>query len=453
MDATIQSLVQSPFIRTMSAIPSKSELLVHGVADHMPPLSRQFVRLFPFSNPGIAGKWRFDLPKLGYINRMELVVRPVKAVFDTITVNTLLGGINQNYAMPYNLFREAVTSVELYSKQRFIEQLLPEGIMEENRPHMHADEFSYIKTTLDVDPSDVSFNNVNLPFPYTAWGRHHIYHLDPNDSKCNNLQFHIPLPFASLSSLKKNFQSNFVENLSVFVTTKHWGLSVMSHYEMCLEVVYHNFHPNVETVLRNANYKQGIPATLPWHEYVRFDRVSRGSGAVDRIIVDLSSDAIISKLLVTPVRRSKVHTQGVVDTIVLRQNPYVVVSSLSEVLFEGSWQQCVDRDDVVLDEAEWRSLPYHQAPDCMPYIPINLGLKRDVERWTGGLALSSLVNPTLTIYANESVYRGASSGLDTEVFPGDSAEFGPLTFDVIGKRHFLLRIDSDTGVISRSIES
>ncbi len=249
----------------------------------------------------------------------------------------------------------------------------------------------------------------------------------------------------------------FVEQLTVAITTKAFGYFNVTGYDMELLCEYHSFHPNVETVIRNANYKQSIPATLPWHDWIVFDHrlnpVSSSISAADykSIEYSLESDALISKLLIVPQWQHK--TSGV-KTMKLDQNLYIVVQSVSEILFEGSVSTVKSQYDLTLDETD-NTMAVEKLLDNAYsfYIPITFGLRRDQERFTGGLALSSITNPRITVYPNEAVYRtGSTSGSAGFKFPS-SADYELFDVKVIGKRHFFLRIDSDTGVITRSIES
>jgi hypothetical protein len=132
-----------------------------------------------------------------------------------------------------------------------------------------------------------------------------------------------------------------------------------------------------------------------------------------------------------------------------------VVRSLSEILFEGSVASLKHRYDLILDETDamYGLDSNHTLDNAYKfYFPIHFGLRRDKERFTGGLALSSMTNPRISVYANEAIYRGATGTTGGMVFPS-KAGYDKFDVKVIAKRHFFLRIDSDTGVITRSIES
>lgn len=449
MDLTVQSLVQSPYMRAMAVVPTKSEELVHGIHDHLPPLVKTQVTIAPIRNAGKNGRWVFNIPRRGLWHSAQLVVRPVHT---SLTLATTFADVHTGTA---STFVEAVENIELFSKQRFIERLIPEAIVSEMLGRSDKYNQWYQCTYADRNPTTGDYQNTFVPWPYIADIQHvgglASYDItEPSTIPRCRPHYIIPLPLASFTSIKKNLQTLFVESLSLVVQTKDFGYFAISGYEMELRCEFHSFHPNVETVIRNANYKQGIPATLPWHDWIQFDH--RMNPLETKFIeYSLESDAIISKLLVVPQWKRK---NVEVRAMYLTQNLYIVIRSLSEVLFEGSFASLRHRHDLCMDETD-----ANQAPDMILdpaysfYIPLNFGLRRDQERFTGGLALSSITNPRIQIYPNEHVYRtGDNTGPSTYQFPSDG-DHDAFDVKILGKRHFFLRIDSDTGVITRSIES
>lgn len=442
MDITIQSLVQSPYMRTMAVVPTKSEELVHGIHDHLPPLVRTDVRIPPVRNAGVAGKWMFNIPRRGLWNSAELIIRPRIAANATIASNLV-----ENQRNIVSTFVEAVENIELFSKQRFIERIAPEAILSEMLHRSTKQEQWYQHTSLDRNPTTGVFGTVQVPFPSIA-SFDKIGGLTAT-SVGSKPHYIIPLPFSSFTSVKKNFQTLFIEPLSVVITTKAFGYFPVTGYDVELVCHYHSFHPNVETVIRNANYKQSIPATIPWHDWITFDhRLNATSKQID---YSLESDALISTILVCPQWQ---HIESGVKTLALYQNLYIVIRSLSEILFEGSVASLQHRHDLILDETDATT---HMEPILDPayqvYVPIHFGIRRDQERFTGGLALSSITNPVLSVYASEQVYRGSDTNLASDSFPSSAGVYAEFDVKIVAKRHFFLRIDSDTGVITRSIES
>lgn len=430
-------------MRTMAVVPTKSEELVHGVHDHLPPLVRTKVHVPPVRRTGVSGKWLFNIPRRGLWDSAELIIRPRVGAPN-------MTGMNDRQKITMSTFVETMDNIELYSKQRFIERLAPEAIMSEMLLKCPKLEQLYQLTCAVQDPNTEQFDTSQLvPFPYASSTAAIGGVSATSTDERSKPHYIIPLPFASFTSIKRNFQTLFIEPLTVVVTTKSFGYFDISGYDVELVCHYHSFHPNVETVIRNANYKQAVPATIPWHDWITFDHQLESTNR--SLTYSLESDALISTILVCPQWE---HIASGVKTYRTSQNMYIVIQSLSEVLFEGSVASLLHSQDLILDESD--ATCYTETildPAYLFYIPIHLGIRRDKERFTGGLALSSITNPRLTVYASEAVYRtGAAGTLPSDVFP-NAAGYNAFDVKILAKRHFFLRIDSDTGVITRSIES
>lgn len=462
MNPVIQSLVQSPYVRTMSAIPSKSEELVHGVENFLPPLSRTKVVIRPSTGRLSGEAYRFEIPRRDYLDRLELVFRcRVPSTANPVTVgatsisdvtsalDSVTSGLSKAMLSCKQPYSNLISSIELYSKNRFIERLDPEAIWHEEAIRNDTEDagsgldFHYTYLTNIIDPTSGSKSGLFHPFPVRSstlfsFGLHSLTDL-------RNAQFHLPLPFCSTSMLKKNFQTNFLETLQVVVNTKWcklFQLTAANGYDMQLVATYHQFHPNVETVIRNANYKPGIPATLPWWEWVEFtQRVTQGLSVIQ---YQLDSDYLISELMLVPSFGSSLDS-GTVTFDWTRQNFYFVLTTDNQVIFEGDARGLMSDGEYNLADNEVHMRRNHYEDNNLV---IRFGLQYG-EIFTGGLAISSLNNVVISIYSSEAHYRG----LATVLFPPGSTPIAPFDFRILGKRHYMLRIDSDTGVVSRAIDA
>lgn len=440
MDTVIQSLVQSPYMRTMAVVPSKSENMVHGISDHLPPYSRQKIHLRPVSGSGLNTTWRFDIPRVGLLHKAVLYLR-VK-VSGTVGNHIPLQPTSASTLFYANVIR----NIELFSKQKFIERLVPECIPAAMQTYVEPLAADHIIQSYKSPSNTALPDGVSL---YT-----HKPDLT-SQSESLFLEFQLPLPLCSLSSIKKNFQTQFVEQLSLMVTTANITTHTVTAYDLMLKCDFHHFHPNVETAVRNSNYQAGVPATLPWYDWMEFDRVLTKTD--QKVSFSLRSDAVISDLVIIPISTdttvvSGKRTLAAAKYTLIKNDLYVVVQNNSEVLFESSLYDLTHwmHQDVVLDEDDNRSMHVNYNIDEKDdYIHIPLAMITKNEVFTGGIALSSLSAPSVTVYANESVYRGLSASVPTVTTFGVANQ----SFLCFGKRHFLLRIDSDTGVVARTIES
>lgn len=447
MNQVIQSLVQSPYVRTMSAIPSKSEELVHGVENFLPPLSRTKVSVPPKIGRASQDVYQFDIPRRDYLDRLELVFAAKSPRSSTIMLNgaaissseSINAEANANpITLVSNHHTNVIQRIELYSKNRFIESLDPDAIQHEL--YCQGKQLPEHLQGVAGERIEYMFHNEG-PFP--SKGR--PITADATLSQFCSAVFVLPLPFCSVSMLRKNLQTSFLETLTVSVETKFSNLFQLNSdssagYSMELVCYYHQFHPNVETVIRNANYKPGIPATLPWWEYVPVLNQIQSSSKL--IQYNLDSDSVCSELLIIP--QQKTNAPKTVTYAWSQMNPYFVLTANGEILCE------TDALDTVQD-ANYKFNEHDQllAKDSKSDGPIVIRFgMRFGETFTGGLALASLNNVILSIYPSRANYLSSAA---TNEFP--TVIDAIFDMKVVMKRHYMLRIDSDTGVVSRAIES
>lgn len=78
MDPVINSLTQSPFVRSLSKVPSKASNFTYGLRDNVPPFSMQKVVVKPYNNPSKTTQkatHKFKIPQHGTLNRAYLRIR------------------------------------------------------------------------------------------------------------------------------------------------------------------------------------------------------------------------------------------------------------------------------------------------------------------------------------------------------------------------------------------
>ena len=446
VDSVIQSLIQSPYVRTLASIPTKSEKLVHGIQDNVPPFSRRRVYVSPSLGQNTFGPFRFEIPRAGLLDQMSLRVRMKH------NKGAVPGSLEEIYDNAL-YFSNCVDAIELYSKNRFIERVEGRAIHWENLLHTSSDESIYTGSYLDVDAfTNISPHTTPIALPDAVSNESARAYLSTYDEvqkeHWNGLfpEFHFPIPFACFSNMKKNFQTYFVENLSIVVSMRsdpffHDTISAYNKYFMELTCDYHQYHPNVETVIRNANYKQGIPATLPWYDWIRFQHKLVDSDSVKTY--NLESDALISEILIIPTVLKA--------ALRIYQSYYVVITANSQVIHEctvGDAIGVLGSDRTVDGVSKTQSVKALSSPYSRCYIPIVFGLYRSHDHFSGGLSLANLTNPRIHIYPNRAVYLGLSPSINSV-----TQFIAALDFEIVAKRHYLLRVDSDTGVITRTIES
>lgn len=438
-------------MRTMASIPSKTENFLHGVNDHTPPFSTNRIVVQPIRGSGVNSVWEFEIPRSGLLHAMQLRVR-LNSLYTSELGGTACTAWESNRDSLL-AFANVVTNIELYSKQRFIERIAPEAI-----PYELLNTHS-LRTIQAITRCWDAMAAVGDPLPEGMSNPLKRPSLSTVNASANYIEFSIPIPSCSTTSLKKNFQTNFVEALSLMVTTKalpsHHAAALQKedYYSLQLVCAYHNFHPNVENVIRNSNYETGSPATLPYYDWVKFERRTSPNTATDRVAYSLESDSLVSDLVIVP----KYEKASQPSILTVDRNYYVVISSNSEVLYESSYIDMIDAlgKPMVFDENDAYPISMQEMdePTMRAYMPVRLSMRKLKDCFTGGLALSSISNPIITIYANEYVYRNGAYSISDAKLPSVADAGAIMEFTIVGKRHFLLRIDSDTGVMSRTIES
>jgi hypothetical protein len=234
MDPVINSLVQSPLVRTLNSVPSKAQSFTYGISDNVPPCSFDRMVLSAQSKPAGrgVGEWKFKIPQFGYLNKAYLRIR-------------YTGEVGTTYP---DLAAEAlVTKAELKTHNRVIQQMYGKECVFEALTT--ADEgYDSMKAAMHGWQNSAAEASPNTP-SVTGAVDHLVY---------------LPLPLASTASPAHNFQTRFVEDMDIDVTIA--AASVLGVAGACnsveLIVHFHNFHDNIENSIRNENYKRGIPASV-----------------------------------------------------------------------------------------------------------------------------------------------------------------------------------------------
>lgn len=610
MDPVINSLVQSPLVRSMSTVPSKASSFVHGVSDNVPPFSYQKVVVEPWNNPSVTSQnqvHKFRIPQYGTLNRAYLRIKMINQIPDPASTRVLLSDyaglhdeqddsltvdsdydtvkgkiripwqheINDftivNHQMPFGgggVSREPAPSnvgsvLDRFSNRR--ENVPPENylgtasnawnvinILSEIRLMTNGKRLETIPA--EVIPSEVIKMPPGLRDFYirgmTGWsmGTHlgavkakpdyrnpwdpTACHRDPDGLLQNDLShnkdtevagnvailsnqhahFTVPVPLSSLKVLSKNFQTRFVEDLELEVSTKEIErgfneyvapLDATKHHEVELVLIYHNWHDNVENTIRNSNYKRGVPASVYCSNWMRGGVTAVATSNTAPISIRLTSRNLITELVI--VARSKATNNDALTVLKGRKSDYTIfhqggleydieLTGSGKTIWSGSSQELLGPDTSDYDLSDRRiaggdgayggiqrrapsrisygrsargnsSTDQGQAPLLLngPHYNHNLvtqcgvdysfgdnmaimrfGLQTTDEFYSGGIALQTISNPTIKLTPRDAdvVFESANSGwLDRQV-----------EFDVYVKLANLVRIDSDTGTITRTLD-
>jgi len=316
--------------------------------------------------------------------------------------------------------------------------------------------------------------------------------------------FICPVPLSSLKTLSKNYQTRFVEDLELEVKMKELARgfneytngnteATLKYHQVELVLIYHNWHDNIENTIRNSNYKRGVPASVYSTNWVRAASNKKAVSESGALSIPLSSRNLVTEIVI--VGRSlgigSTLGSGGFDSLRRRKSDYVMLMDRQfhyDVEFKGSgktiWSgksvelQGPDTSDYDLTDRKMmggdagygapvnkRSSYDHHGVDGGTQITsatpsyniskstaythggvdfsfgdnmaiLRFGFQTTDEFYSGGIALQTISNPTLVL----TPHAGAT-WLDKEI-----------EFDVYVKHSNLVRIDSDTGAITRTLD-
>lgn len=519
MDPWINSLVQSPLVRSLNTVPSRMSSFAFGVRDNVPPFS--FVKEIVNSSMGDAWQpgahtpnatigqggskdMQFDIPQSGLLDRMYLRVRvhtpyrarPANAPSrDVLKLPAdddaaFLARTRHAYGSSMN-FGNVISQVDLRTVgNKPIETLYPASIASSVQKLPSAQRTFWYQclngfaagfaSNLDTRVTPITYLYNPYIYPHVlADGAQAAYNNDEGGFLIDaqtHADFLIPLPFSLLSQLKDNLQTRFVDNLSVLVKFKLDSIMFRSvagaaqgvyNVTSSLVCVYHNFHDVIENSIRDQNFKRGFPASIYSHNYKLESNATSVGGKLLR--VNLSNKNLLSEIiciLKSTAERPMYELPPRDGTI----GPFLfkLYGSGRQIWEAYSWElDGPDTADYQLAEAhaygEDLTHPvqttivssgltpnvYDAANGLADRIALGFpemyslrfGFQANDNFYTGGIALQTLSAPYLTI---ENV------GSSTTLFDNTAGNY--WSFDVVIKTCQMIRIDSDTGVITTSLD-
>jgi hypothetical protein len=473
MDPIIQSQIQSPLVRTLQSIPTNSNNFVHGIPDNTPPFSKHQVKLKPHNTlPGdLNGTFKFNIPQNGHLNRVYLRYRQFG--HKEVTNNSVT---NHRTDTPFS-FGEAIEWIQLRTHNNVIQTIHASSI-----PFEVASISKTETTTKQILQGLVGYVSVDstntdiLPVPTMNVPTFNSSTTQISDDvSLAAKDYLIPIPFSSTYYLKDNLQTRLMEDLEVVVKMRPGVTQVLTaggtsatpfsrtdEHELELSVDFINYHENVEEVIRNENFKPDIPAALLQSDNLlykaTFDSTKEAGtfGTQHLYTADLNTDALVSDIFIA----SKVFPSS---------RAYERYESFNNVAY---YFELVSGGNVILSGLKGEfdgieSVNYstvtrqHQNEGVLPLrytkagTHIRLALNNTDEYFDGGISFQSLVTPQLRIYLTYSTAVNPSFAIDEGAAETGSLNVNPsqVEFDVVLKRKVMLRIDGNTGKISKSLES
>lgn len=278
MDPWLNANAQSPLVRSLNTIATKSESFVHNIPDNLPPTSFKRIVITPYQGSNLGDEFRFRIPQYGFLEKV-IVRLNFNVKFDT-TASSQQKGIRDMFFSvggnhDVNTFAlRFLSEIQLITHNRPIQRMYAEEL-EGYLHNENSDAYSrnmrmsqgYIKNhvystgitatigTWDVADSaggtgptvpvvDVAGGYVNAPY-YMGFPANYeeglqvgltsqntaltdIVHTTAptvagdyyfRNSFCGNSFHEYEIPFAVCSSPHLNLQTRFVEDLEIVLTT------------------------------------------------------------------------------------------------------------------------------------------------------------------------------------------------------------------------------------------
>lgn len=473
MDVQIQSQIQSPLVRTLQSIPTNSANFVHGIPDNTPPFSRTSVKVQASTgDPDKASDLHvFKVPQNGHLNRAYLRYRMYGHA--TTVGGAVVATDNDN---PFS-FGEGIEWVQMRTHNNVIQTIPASAIPFEVASISSSDQMlknnlqglagyfgtQYSGAALQIPP------NFNRPTFNAVEGT-------SDDIENRVKDYLIPLPFSTMFYLKDNLETRLMEDLEIVVKTRlspiqyetgqtrEVALPIEDRHELELTLDYIQFHGNVEEVIRNENFKPDVPAALLQSDYEVHKAIyssSETSGSLGTRVIykaPLNTDGLITDIFVVP----KVHPSN----LGYERYSRFEVTGFHFELFSGgiSIMSGFKAEYDGIESLQYSTVTrQYQNEGVLPLrwsrcgTRIRLALNNTDEYFDGGISFQSLVAPELVISAVYNTANPYNFAVDIGAGKSETTNLnddpGLLEFDVVLKRKNLLRIDGNTGKISKSLES
>ena len=469
MDVAIQSQIQSPLVRTLQSIPTNSSNFVHGIPDNTPPFSKNTIRVEAYdSEPAnLSGKFKFKIPQGGHLNALMLRYRAIGHKSDNDQV--LLHLVDSPFT-----FGNGIEKIELRARNDIIETIYATSLPFEVLSKIQGEQMGK-----NVLQGLAGYTGAELPSTLLD-PRYQLTTIGANALRVRNSgelavqDFLIPIPLSSTFYLKDNFQTRLLEDLELVVHTRKTPtqaaasydldatpLPLVDRHDMSLSVDFINFHENVEEVIRNENFKPNVPAALLQSDRLHYrakHQSSTSSLDVETLVysVDLNTDALVTDLFISgrvhPASQAYEAYHGLDGSSI-----HFDLVSGGESIVSGFKAEF----DGVMSQNHSTVTRQHQNEGVLPFrwshagTHIRLGLNHTDEFFDGGISFQSLNSPKLIITVKQLLTAPVQLIVDeggVEVVSlADEPEL--FEFDVVLKRKVMLRIDGNTGKISKSLES
>jgi hypothetical protein len=394
-------------------VKTKAASFTHNIPDNVPPVSFTKLELEQYTSASaVGGTWKFRFPQYGYLGRVVL----------KLTFN-ISGGTN-GPLFEDTLPTELIRTITLKTHNKEIQKLYGPEIFARVYRLDDSERTAMITAMKGVD---VTTNREAAFIPGSTY-------------TCL-----IPVFLASTLAPHVNFSTRFVEDLELHVETVSSAVDLMQAspwtigtVSMSLLSYYHNFHDNTENAIRNENYKRGVPASI-----LQYDTITDNA---DGYYVDLTSG---------PEQKIEIKSNRLMYglTLVLEK-----AASLTTMLGQQFTEPSVLPNSVELWGSGvrlWFGTPAELALTDFEDYNLSTRSERPLARGNK-LHLNAHVYYMKFGFQNNELINTGSVGLQTVNNPyllikwPASATFARARVYV--HNYAMIRIDSDTGVINKSMD-
>lgn len=317
-----------------------------------------------------------------------------------------------------------------------------------------------------------------------------------------HVNFIVPVTLSSLKSLPKNYQTRFVEDLELEVKMKPLArgfnevdvaktLSKVIRHEVELVLIYHNWHDNIENTIRNSNFKRGVPASIYSTNWVRAAATSSAISDTNELSIPIKARNLVTELVIVARGKKNGGLFNDIPALASRKSDYTInqncqfsykveLTGSGKTIWSSTNKELQGPDSADYDLVERKisggdcgyggnaSSRRSMVKVCGQKTPLKtsgaadplytysssdythggvdysfgdnmaimrFGFQTSDEFYTGGIALQTISNPTLKITPLNASW----------------VEYG-VEFDVYAKFGNIVRIDSDTGAVSRTLD-
>lgn len=314
--------------------------------------------------------------------------------------------------------------------------------------------------------------------------------------------FLVPVTLSSLKTLSKNYQTRFVEDLEVEVKMKDigrgfneftTGADLTKFHNVELVLIYHNWHDNIENTIRNSNYKRGVPASVYSTNWVRAATTAKVISDTLPISIPLTSRNLVTELVV--VARSKRLPSATfrgLENLQRRKSDYHIplgeefhytleLAGSGKTIWSSTNKELQGPDSADYDLSDRRIAGGDAAyggKKGFKSVPVDDGslvqggsvTVGNIAQLDGGLVSQSGVdvsfgdNMAIMRFGFQTTDEFYSGGIALQTISNPTIKITPpallkhkwvdieLEFDVYVKHANLVRIDSDTGAVSRTLD-